>query len=673
MLVKKNDSSMGLGAVTGNAHLGSGDVLLSPSPEFAQTANIARFGRFVGMEAASYDVLHRRSVAEPGAFWGGLWDFCEVIGDRGTTVSEPAPDRGMLGAKWFPEARLNFAENLLAGLGEETVVYLGDESGFVRALQRDELCRWTAQFAHGLRERGIGQNDCVAESQPSNLFALVALIATASLCATWSSCSPDFGVVAILDRLGQIKPKVIFADRIYRYAGRDHDIDSRLVEICNGIGGLETLVLTDRSAGLPEPVGVEIMPISRFADPDARPLHYARTPFDHPLYVLFTSGTTGAPKAIIHRVGGVLLQHRKEHVLHSDVRGGDVMSWYSNTAWMMYHWLLSGLASGAAIVLMEGAAIPKKDGALDLGLLFGVAEQVGVTHFGTSPKYLSTIQEGNYAPGTRHDLSRLRWLLSAGAPVSGEQFDWMYRDIKSDIIFASISGGTEIIGCFLLGNPTLPVWRGELTCVALGMAVNVFDERDAPVIGHKGDLVCTEPFPAMPLTFWGLDGDERYRATYFADRPSIWAHGDLAELTIYGSGIIHGRTDTTLKPGGVRIGTAEIYAMVEAFPEVADLLVFGASVPGDEEVVLCIVPADGIQIDASIAKRIRAAVRERPSPRHVPHRIHAVSAIPYTINGKRVEGDARSAAAGQIVKNLASLSNPECLGLFAALKREDAL
>ena len=553
------------------------------------------------------------------------------------------------------------------------VVHVSDESGLTDRVTREDLRRQVAQVAAGLRGRGISVGDCVAGIQPNNLAALVALLATASLGATWSSCSPDFGVVAILDRIGQIRPKVVFADRHYRYAGRDHDLGERLVEICEKLPGLEVLVLTDGAQSLPRPVGVDVLAASAFVDPDATDLHFARTPFDQPLYVLFTSGTTGPPKAIVHGVGGVLLQHLKEHQLHSDVRPGDVMSWYSNIAWMMYHWLVSGLASGAAIVLIDGAAIPKREGTLDLGLLFRVADAARVTHFGTSPKYLSTLQDGGHAPGANHDLSRLRWLLSAGAPVSGGQFDWIYQDIKSDLGFASISGGTEIIGCFLLGNPNLPVRRGELTCKGLGLAVNVLDERGAPVIGRKGDLVCTEPFPAMPVTFWGEGGDERYRATYFAERPGIWTHGDLAELTIHGTGVIYGRTDTTLKPGGVRIGTAEIYAITETFPEVADLLVFGAAVPGDEEVVLCIVPAEGSTIDRAFATRLRAAVRERASPRHVPHRIHAVATVPYTINGKRVEGAARSVVTGLAVKNLGSLANPECLAIFAALKREDAL
>ena len=648
------------------------DILWSPTPEAIEAANITQFARFVGLGDVSYDVLHRWSVAEPGVFWGAVWDFCEVIGERGTSVFEPAPDGGMLGARSFPDARLNFAENLLEGPDGDIAVHLSDEGGLVRQVTREELRRRVAQCAWGLREHGVKQGDCVAGIQPNNLYALVALLATASLGATWSSCSPDFGVVAITDRLGQIKPRVLFADRVYRYAGRDHDIGERLNEIWEMLQGLEVLVLTDRSTSLPGVVKVDVVTAAKFIDPDA-PLEFVRTPFSQPLYVLFTSGTTGPPKAIVHCVGGVLLQHLKEHMLHSDVQSGDVMSWYSNTAWMMYHWLVSGLASGASIVLMDGAAIPRKDGHSDFGLLLRVAEGAGVTHFGTSPKYLATLQDGGYAPGREHNLSRLRWLMSAGAPVSSEQFDWMYRDIKADVVFASISGGTEIIGCFLIGNPTLPVRRGQLTCKALGMAVNVLDERNAPVIGRVGDLVCTEPFPAMPITFWGKGGDALYSATYFADRPGIWTHGDLAELTIWGSGIIYGRADTTLKPGGVRIGTSEIYAIAGSFAEVADLLVFGAAVAGDEEVVLCIVPAVGATIDGAVAKRIRALIRERASPRHVPHRIHVVAAVPYTINGKRVEGAARSVSAGSAVKNIGSLSNPECLAIYAALKREDAL
>jgi acetoacetyl-CoA synthetase len=368
----------------------------------------------------------------------------------------------------------------------------------------------------------------------------------------------------------------------------------------------------------------------------------------------------------------VLLQHLKEHQLHCDLKPGDVLSWYSNTAWMMYHWCISGLASGAAVVLTDGAPVLKTPDGLDVGGLWRLAEAAGVTHFGISPKYLHTVAEAGYRPGDRHDLSPLRAVMSAGAPVAPDQFDWLYDAVKRDMMFASISGGTEIIGCFMLGNPTLPVRRGQLTCKALGHAVDVLDERGASVVGRKGDLVCTEPFPSMPLTFWGEDGDQRYHDTYFAQRPGIWTHGDLAEQTIFGSGIIYGRTDTTLKPGGVRIGTAEIYATVERFSEVEDCLVFGTPHDHDEEIVLCLKLANGGVISAELATRIRRAIRDDASPRHVPHRIHEVPAIPYTLNGKRVEGAARATMAGEVVKNRDSLSNPESLAIFARLTRETA-
>jgi len=401
-------------------------------------------------------------------------------------------------------------------------------------------------------------------------------------------------------------------------------------------------------------------------------LAFERVPFDHPAYVLYTSGTTGAPKAIVHRTGGVLLQHLKEHLLHGDVRPGDVMSWYTNTAWMMYHWLISGLACGATVVLYDGAPILKTADGLDPSPLWTMAERARVTHFGTSPKYLATLAAEGYAPGRLHDLSSLRSLLSAGAPVSPSQFDWVYAQVKPDMIFASISGGTEIIGCFLLGSPIHTVRRGELTVKGLGLAVAVMDERNAPVIGRQGDLVCTEPFPSMPLTFWGNDGDARYHATYFAARREIWTHGDVAEMTAHGSGIIHGRSDTTLKPGGVRIGTAEIYTACETFAEIEDCLVFGAPVEGDEEIVLCVKLNEGFGLTSELAARIRRAIREGASPRHVPHRIHAVQAVPYTLNGKRVEGAARTTLEGKPVKNIASLANPACLEEYRALDRSKA-
>jgi acetoacetyl-CoA synthetase len=645
------------------------DIVWRPSPRWIEAANLTRFAAECGFAGEPYEVLHRWSISQPGAFWSKVWDFGGVIGDKGAIAYVPARDGGMLGGQWFPDASLNFAENLLRGDDAEPAIIETGEAGLDRRVTRGELRAKVARIAAGLRDAGIVAGDRVVGILPNRLEALVALLAATSLGAIWSSCSPDFGAVAILDRLGQIRPKVLVAAPRYRYAGRDHDISGRIAEIVAGMLELTHVVLTGDAFPLDR---VKVATWEEFGTSGV-PLTFTRVPFAHPLYVLYTSGTTGKPKAIVHSTGGVLLQHLKEHQLHGDLKPGDVISWYTNVAWMMYHWVISGLACGATVVLTDGAAIPKSPAGLDVGLLWRMAAEARVTHFGISPKYLHTVAEAGYRPGDEVDLSALRAVMSAGAPVAPDQFDWLYDAVKSDMMFASISGGTEIIGCFMIGAPTLPVRRGQLTCKALGHAVDVLDERNASIIGRKGDLVCTEPFPSMPLTFWGEGGDKRYRDTYFAQRPGIWTHGDLAEQTIHGSAIIYGRTDTTLKPGGVRIGTAEIYATVERFREVDDCLVFGAPISNDEEIVLCLKAAEGTAIDADLASRIRKAIREAASPRHVPHRIHQIPAVPYTLNGKRVEGAARSTMIGEVVKNRDSLSNPEALDIFETLTRDNAL
>jgi len=641
-------------------------VLWAPAPAAFESSNLARFCRATGFDPRDYETLHRWSVSDPGAFWRAVWDFGRVIGDPGAISLLRDDQAPMTRSRFFPDASFNLAENLLRGDDDRAAVIETDESGHFRTFTLGELRRRVARTAQGLRAAGVASGDSVGGILPNRVEGLVALLATLSIGAVWSSCSPDFGAAAIVDRLGQIGIKVLFAAPRYRYAGKEHDISGRLTEIIAAMPTVTTLVLTgDDKPAMPAAVA--------FEDFGAHaPLAFERVPFDHPAYVLYTSGTTGAPKAIVHRAGGVLLQHLKEHLLHGDVRPGDVMSWYTNTAWMMYHWLISGLACDAAVVLYDGAPILKTADGLDPSPLWTMAQRASVTHFGTSPKYLATLAAEGYAPGRLHDLSSLRSLLSAGAPVSPSQFDWVYAHVKQDMIFASISGGTEIIGCFLLGSPIHPVRRGELTVKGLGLAVVVMDERNAPVIARQGDLVCTEPFPSMPLTFWGKDGDARYHATYCAARREIWTHGDVAEMTTHGSGIIHGRSDTTLKPGGVRIGTAEIYAACENFAEIEDCLVFGAPVEGDEEIVLCVKLNDGFELTPEFAAQIRRAIREGASPRHVPHRIHAVRAVPYTLNGKRVEGAARTTLEGKPVKNMASLANPACLEEYRALDRSKA-
>ncbi|MCR9138562.1 MAG: acetoacetate--CoA ligase [Alphaproteobacteria bacterium] len=642
-----------------------------PKPEAFRKSNMARFARICGFDAADYDSLHRWSVARPGDFWSEVWDFADLAGDKGETKLETDPQHPMTGAVFFPDGTINLAENLLRGALDDVVVMEADETGAITQVTRGALIDRVGRCADGLLQSGIGKGDCVACVLPNRTEALVTLLAAASIGAVWSSCSPDFGPRAIIDRLGQIAPKVLFVTARYGYGGRHHDISERIVEIANAMPSLRLVVSCgkDCDAGLGT-----IAPSVHLREFGAdRPIEFEPVAFSDPLYVLYTSGTTGAPKAIVHSTGGVVLQHVKEHMLHGDVGPGDVVLWYTNTAWMMYHWMISAMSCGAAIVLYDGAPILNTDDGLDCSPLWSTAERCAVSHLGISPKFLATLEDQNYAPGKKHDLSALRALMACGAPTYGHQFDWVYDHVKQDMMFASISGGTEIIGCFLLGSPIHPVRRGELTVKGLGMAVNVVDERGAPVVGRRGDLVCTEPFPSMPLTFWGADGKKRYHDTYFSDRREIWTHGDIAELTVHGSAVVHGRADATLKPGGVRIGSSEIYSSCEGFSEIEDCLVFGTPVNGDEEVVLCLQLAQGQPLDNELAKRVRMKIRQQASPRHVPHRIYAVSAIPYTLNAKRVEAAGRAALTGDDVGRFSSISNPDCLAEYAALPQRTAL
>ena len=639
------------------------DILWTPRDP--GTSSLSRFAVSAGFSADGYADLHRWSTSNPGKFWNMLWDFTDVLGHKGEAAFVPDPSAPMTGARFFPDARLNLAENLLMrGNPEDVAVCAADETGTYEELTRAELRGRVAGVAAGLRYAGIAAGDRVAGIQGNTVDALVATLATLSIGAVWTSCSPDFGSAAILDRIGQVAPKALFVTPTYTYGGKTHDIADRLGDVASALPSVVALIASGGE--------MDGATAQRDFGTDA-PLSFEHLPFDHPAYILYTSGTTGRPKAIVHGAGGVILQHMKEHVLHGDVRPGDRVIWYTNTAWMMYHWNISALATGAAVVLYDGAPILKLADGLDCSPLWTLAERAGVTCLGTSPKYLATLAAEEYRPMARHDLGALRSLLVCGAPCLPHQFDWVYEAVKEDMMFASISGGTEILGSFLIGSPLHPVRRGQLTVPALGHAVAVMDERNAPVIGVRGDLVCTEPFPSMPLTFWGESGDQRYRDTYFADRTEIWTHGDVAEMTVTGGAYVHGRSDNTLKPGGVRIGSSEIYAVCERFPEIEDSLVFGADHDGDEEVVLALKPKPGATIDKGLVKRLRREIRAFASPRHVPARVHVISGIPYTINGKRVEGAARITVNGGKVKNLGSLANPECLGEYATLSREHAL
>ncbi|MDQ3431800.1 MAG: acetoacetate--CoA ligase, partial [Actinomycetota bacterium] len=495
---------------------------------------------------------------------------------------------------------------------------------------------------------------------PNCVDAVVAMLATTALGAVWSSCSPDFGPMGVVDRFGQISPKVLLVADAYRYAGRTHDLGEKVAAVATALPDLGALVATDfAGTGKVPPGGV---PFAAVVGNDAATVEFAQVPPDHPLFILYSSGTTGVPKSIVHGHGGTLLQHAKEHRLHVDVQPGDVMFWFTTCGWMMWNWLLSALAAEATVVLYDGSPTTP-----DPGALWRVAERNGVTHFGTSPKFLGACQAASLRPGEATDLNAVRSVLSTGSPLSPEQFDWVYDAVKRDVQLASISGGTDIVGCFAGGAPTLPVRRGELQCRLLGMAVEARDVNGRSVVGDKGELVCTRPFPSMPTGFWGDEDGSRYRAAYFATHPGVWTHGDFIEIRPEGGVVIYGRSDTTLNPGGVRIGTAEIYRALEPLPEVTDAIVVGRPADGDVEVVLCVRLAEGIELDAGLRDRIRTAIRRATTARHVPRHVFAVADVPYTISGKKVETAVRDVITGAPVHNRDALVNPESLDEYAGL------
>ncbi|GIL36718.1 acetoacetate--CoA ligase [Phycicoccus sp. DTK01] len=638
-------------------------VLWELDAERREQTHLARFAARVGLAHEPYATLHRWSVADPGAFWSHVWEYAELEGDPGATTFVRDEEHPMTGSRFFPDGVTNLAANLLRGPAHETVVVEAGERGVAGSLTRAELRTGVARAQAVLDGLGVEPGDRVAGLLPNTADALCYTLATLASGAVWTSCAPEFGPAGVLDRLGQVEPVVLVAAESYVYDGRRHDLAEKTARVAAELGSLRHVVLVgepitpDPGAGF---AGVRAA-VHRAADlPVVSPSEprYADLPFDHPAFILYTSGTTGLPKSILHRTGGVLLNLVKEHLLHGDVRSGDRMLYFTNTAWMMYHWSISALACGASVVLYDGAAVP----AAEPALLWRLADELEVTHFGTSPKYLSVMAAHGVTPGTTWELHHLRAIFSAGAPLLDSHFSWVYAEVKADLMLASISGGTEILGCFVLGNPLLPVRSAELQAPGLGLAVAALDARGLPVVGRTGDLVCTEPFPSMPLTFWGPGGHERYLDSYFSERPEVWTHGDLVEMRPSGGAVITGRTDTTLKPGGVRIGTSEIYRVVEDDPSVADSMAIGYPQDDDQEIWLFVVPAAGREVDATALRR---SLRAQASPRHVPRRVFRVDALPYNLAGKKVEGAVLSTVLGREVRNIASLVNPESLAALA--------
>jgi len=652
-----------------------GDVLWQPSDQRVTQARVTRFRNTLnaelGLGLVDYTDLHAWSVENAEEFWRSVWDFCGVIGDGPGRVVLANGEK-MPGASWFPEARLNYAENLLQGEDHCQALVFRGEDGQTTSLDFAALKLAVSQTARALKACKVGPGDRVAGFLPNIPESVIAMLAAASLGAVWSSCSPDFGVSGVLDRFGQIKPKVLFTADGYLYGGKKHESLATATMLQQKISSIKQVVVINYASlatGRDDfPKGREFIHWDDFLEAQNQAPstpEYTRLPFAHPLFIMFSSGTTGLPKCMVHTAGGTLLQHLKEHQLHCDLNPGDRLFYFTTCGWMMWNWLVSGLASKATVMLFDGHPLVPET------TLWDYAEQERFTILGTSARWIAACNKAGLKPGQTHDLSSLRTVLSTGSPLAPDSFDYIYNQVKKDVQLSSISGGTDIISCFALGSPVLPVRRGELQCRGLGMQVEVWDDRGNSLARGKGELVCTKPAPSMPRGFWNDDQGTRYQEAYFDRFPNIWCHGDFAELTPGGGMIIHGRSDTVLNPGGVRIGTAEIYRVVDAFAEVVESLVVGWHHADDVQVVLFVQTVKTAGLTKELQRQIKGKIRKENSPRHVPSVMLEVPDIPRTISGKKVETAVRNILNGGIVDNEDALANPESLEFFRHLVLPD--
>ncbi len=637
-----------------------------PSAERKKAANITRFIELVNERHKQYIVTYRElqewSVKNIPDFWALMWEFGGIR--TSATYKTPAIDLDdLLGVQWFPGARFNFAENLLRNRNNFTAIVFKGENTDPRRLTYAQLYAQVARLAGALRKSGVGIGDRVAGFMPNMTETVAAMLATTSIGAVWSSCSPDFGPNGILDRFQQIKPKVLFTADGYSYNGKIYDSLERVASILPEIPSIEKVIVVSH-VGIQTQMPPKSINYSDFiSNENANEIEFAQLPFDHPIYIVFSSGTTDKPKCIVHRAGGILIQHLKELILNTDMKREDTIFYYTTCGWVMWNWMVSSLSQGATLVLYDGSPFYPDNGAM-----FKLVQDEKATLFGTSPRYLAAIEKAGLKPDMSYDLSCLKTIITTGSPLSIENYKFVYRNVKSDVFLNNISGGTEAIACFGIGNPISPIYTGEMQGLGLGMQVNVFDAAGKPLSNQEGELVCTAPFPSMPLRFWNDENNLRYKSTYFDVYPNVWRHGDFARLTEKGGLIISGRSDTTLKPGGVRIGTAEIYRQVETVSEVQDSVVVGQDWEGDVRIILFVKLAPSVRFDDALVQKLKNVIRNNASPRHIPAKIIPVADIPYTANGKKVELAVRNIIHGKSVSNREAIANPESLELYKDIK-----
>jgi acetoacetyl-CoA synthetase len=641
-------------------------LLWQPSAERIRNTNIYHFMNYVnsrhGKSFANYEDLYKWSIEESPVFWATLWDYAEVIHSRSYDLVVDEINK-MPGARWFEGARLNFAENLLRYRDDRIALSFKGETRPTLSITYNELYQQVGRLAKSLRHMGIQPGDRIAAFMPNMIETVVAMLAATSIGAIWSSCSPDFGIKGVLDRFGQIEPRILFTADGYFYNGKEFDSLDRISEIIKDLPSIEKIVVVPYKDMEPDIAAMaNTVLFEDFLAREAKDLTFEQVPANHPLYILYSSGTTGVPKCIVHGAVGTLLQHIKELKLHSDVKREDTIFYFTTCGWMMWNWLVSSLALGARVFLYDGSPFYP-----DPGGMWQMAQDEKITIFGTSAKYLAALEKAGVKPRESYDLTSLKAILSTGSPLSAESFEFVYRDIKEDLCLSSISGGTDIISCFALGNPMGPVYASELQCRGLGMKVEAYDEQGRSIKGKKGELVCTLSAPSMPIYFWNDPNNIKYGEAYFDVYPGVWLHGDYIEITEHGGVIIYGRSDATLNPGGVRIGTAEIYRQVESIPEIVDSLVVGQDREDDVRIVLFVKLREDAKLTVELVDQIRTTIRKNCTPRHVPAKCIEVADIPYTISGKKVELAVQNVLHGREVKNKDALANPEALDHYVDL------